>query len=165
MPQALPGLEAAHAARADDEALLADLLRSEAVVRGPGAALERYEAYRRDLLERLGTNPGERLARAHRDLLALDRPVRSGVRYDASSLRGRDRDVARLRALLTDARVVSIIGPGGLGKTRLAHVLARDAAQSVVHVVELVGVTAAEDVIGEVGSVLDVRDSVSAQRR
>ena len=42
--EALPGLEAAHAERADDEALLADLLRSEAVVRGPGAALERYEA-------------------------------------------------------------------------------------------------------------------------
>jgi predicted ATPase/DNA-binding SARP family transcriptional activator len=162
--QALPRLEAAHAARADDEAVLTDLLRSEAVVRGPGAALERYEVYRQDLLERLGTNPGERLSRAHRDLLALDRPVRSGVRHDASSLRGRDRDIARLRALLTHARVVSIVGPGGLGKTRLAHVLARDATQSVVHVVELVGVTAAEDVVGEVGSVLDVRDSVSAQR-
>ena len=162
--EALPGLEAAHAERADDEALLADLLRSEAAVRGPGAALERYEAYRQDLLERLGTNPGERLRRAHRDLLALDRPVRSGVRYDATSLRGRDQDVARLRALLTEARVVSIIGPGGLGKTRLAHVLARDAAQPVVHVVELVGVTAAEDVVGEVGSVLGVRDSVSARR-
>ena len=162
--EALPGLEAAHAERADDEALLADLLRSEAVVRGPGAALERYETYRQDLLERVGTNPGERLGRAHRDLLALDHPVRSGVRYDASSLRGRDRDVARLRALLTEARVVSIIGPGGLGKTRLAHVLARDAAQPVVHVVELVGVTTAEDVVGEVGSVLGVRDSVSAQR-
>ena len=162
--EALPGLEAAHARRADDEALLADLLRSEAVVRGPGAALERYERYRQDLLERLGTNPGERLRRAHRDLLALDRPVRSGVRYDATSLRGRDQDLARLRALLTDARVVSIIGPGGLGKTRLAHVLARDAAQPVVHVVELVGVTAAEDVVGEVGSVLGVRDSVSARR-
>ena len=56
--------------------------------------------------------PASGSRRAHRDLLALDRPVRSGVRYDASSLRGRDRDVARLRALLTDARVVSIIGPG-----------------------------------------------------
>jgi predicted ATPase/DNA-binding SARP family transcriptional activator len=162
--EALPALEAAYAEHPDDEALLADLLRSETVVRGPGAALERYERHRQDLLERLGTNPGERLRRAHRDLLALDRPVRSGVRYDASSLRGRDRDVARLRALLTEARVVSIIGPGGLGKTRLAHVLARDAAQPVVHVVELVGVTAAEDVVGEVGSVLDVRDSVSARR-
>jgi DNA-binding SARP family transcriptional activator len=162
--EALPGLEAAHTEHPDDEALLADLLRSEAVVRGPGAALERYEAYRHDLLERLGTNPGERLRRAHRDLLALDQPVRSGVRYDATSLRGRDHDVARLRALLADSRVVSIIGPGGLGKTRLAHVLARDATEPVVHVVELVGVTSAEDVVGEVGSVLGVRDSVSAQR-
>ena len=162
--EALPGLEAAHAERPDDEALLADLLRSEAVARGPGAALERYEAHRHDLLERLGTNPGERLRRAHRDLLALDQPVRSGVRYDATSLRGRDHDVARLRALLADSRVVSIIGPGGLGKTRLAHVLARDATEPVVHVVELVGVTTAEDVVGEVGSVLGVRDSVSAQR-
>jgi predicted ATPase/DNA-binding SARP family transcriptional activator len=162
--EALPGLEAAHAERPGDEALLADLLRSEAVVRGPGAALERYEAYRHDLLERLGTNPGERLRRAHRDLLALDQPVRSGVRYDATSLRGRDHDVARLRALLADSRVVSIIGPGGLGKTRLAHVLARDATEPVVHVVELVGVTAAEDVVGEIGSVLGVRDSVSARR-
>jgi predicted ATPase/DNA-binding SARP family transcriptional activator len=162
--EALPALEAAHAAHADDEAVLSDLLRSEAVVRGPGAALARYERYRLDLRERLGARPGERLARAHRDLLALDEPVRSGVRYDATSLRGRDDDVARLRALLADSRVVSIIGPGGLGKTRLAHVLARDATEPVVHVVELVGVTSTEDVIGEVGSVLGVRDSVTARR-
>ena len=62
---------------------------------------------------------------------------------------------------MAGSRVVSIVGPGGLGKTRLAHVLARDAAVPVVHVVELVGVTSAEDIVGEVGSVLGVRDSVS----
>jgi predicted ATPase/DNA-binding SARP family transcriptional activator len=161
---AFPALEAAHTQHPDDEALLADLLRSEAAVRGPGAALARFETHRRDLRERLGTNPGERLRRTHRDLLALDQPVRSGVRYDASSLLGRDRDIARLRAMLAESRVVSIVGPGGLGKTRLAHVLARDAGQPVVHVVELVGVTAEEDVVGEIGSVLGVRDSVSARR-
>jgi predicted ATPase len=161
---ALPALEAAQAQRPEDEALLADLLHSEAAVRGPGAALERFERHRSDLRERLGTNPGERLRRTHRDLLALDQPVRSGVRYDASSLLGRDRDIARLRAMLAESRVVSIVGPGGLGKTRLAHVIARDAGQPVVHVVELVGVTAGEDVVGEIGSVLGVRDSVSARR-
>jgi predicted ATPase/DNA-binding SARP family transcriptional activator len=161
---ALPALEAAVAEDPDDESLLADLLRSEAVVRGPGAALERYERHRRDLLARLGTNPGEALRRVHRDLLALDRPVRTGVRYDATALLGRDRDVARLRALLAENRVVSIVGPGGLGKTRLAHVLARDTAFPVVHVVELVGVTAPEDLIGELGSALGVRDSVTSRR-
>jgi predicted ATPase/DNA-binding SARP family transcriptional activator len=161
---ALPALEAAHAERPVDESLLADLLRSEAAVRGPSAALERYERYRRDLRERLGASPGERLQRAQRDLLALDRPERTGVRYDATPLLGRDGDIEALRALIASSRVVSIIGPGGLGKTRLAHVLARDATQPVVHVVELVGVTAAEDVVAEVGSVLGVRDSISGRR-
>ncbi len=161
---ALPALESAHAEHPDDEPLLADLLRSEAAVRGPGAALERYERYRRDLRERLGASPGERLRRAHRDLLALDSPQRKGVRFDATPLLGRDEDIEALQGLIASARMVSIVGPGGLGKTRLAHVLARDATQPVVYVVELAGVTAAEDVVAEVGSVLGVRDSVSGRR-
>lgn len=162
---ALPALEAAHAESLDDESLLADLLRSEASVRGPGTALERFETYRRDVRERLGASPGERLQQVYRELLALDRPQRKGVRHDASSLLGRDRDVEALRGLLASARVVSIVGTGGLGKTRLAHVLARESTQPIVHVVELVGVTSAEDVVAEVGSVLGVRDSVSTRRQ
>jgi len=161
---AFPVLEAVSRNQPDDESLLADLLRSEAAVRGPAAALERYERYRRGLRDRLGTDPGEQLRRAHRDLLALDRPVRKGLRYDATALVGRDRDLDRLRALTASSRVVSIVGPGGLGKTRLAHAIARDAAAPVVHVVELAGVSAAEDVVGEVGSVLGVRDSFQGRR-
>lgn len=161
---ALPALAAAHAEHPDDEPLLADLLRSEAAVRGPAAALERFEHYRRELRERLGTDPGELLQRTHRSLLALDRPVREGVRYDATALIGRDSDLDQLRALLAGSRVVSIVGPGGIGKTRLAHALARDAAEPVVHVIELAGVTSPEDVAGEIGSALGVRDSVSGRR-
>jgi predicted ATPase/DNA-binding SARP family transcriptional activator len=157
-------LEAAHTERPYDERLLADLLRAEAAARGPAVALERFERYRRAVRERLGADPGELLQRTHRILLALDRPVRRGVRYDATALIGREDDLARLRASLAGSRVVSIVGPGGLGKTRLAHALAREAAEPVVHVVELVGVTSAEDVVGEVGSVVGVRDSVSGRR-
>ncbi|OFB40200.1 transcriptional regulator [Frankia sp. CcI156] len=162
--KALGLLEAAHAQQPDDEDLLVDLLRSEAAVRGPAAALGRFERYRRDLRERLGTSPGETLTRVQRDLLALDRPVRGGIRYDATPLLGRQHDVERLRALLDRSRVVSIVGPGGLGKTRLAHLLARDSTLPVVHVVHLVGVAAPEDLIGEVGSALGVRDSIGDRR-
>jgi predicted ATPase/DNA-binding SARP family transcriptional activator len=161
---ALPVLEAAQAQSPHDEPMLADLLRSEAAVSGPAMALERFERYRRDLRERLGTDPGELLQRTQRSLLALDRPVRRGVHYEATELIGRDGDLAQLRALMASTRVVSIVGAGGLGKTRLAHALARDATQPVVHFVELAGVTEAEDVAVEVGSILGVRDSVSTRR-
>ena len=161
---AFPALAAAHAERPHDEPLLADLLRSEAAVSGPSVALERFERYRRELRERLGADPGELLQRTHRGLLALDRPVRRGVRYDATTLIGRDADLRRLRALLASSRVVSIVGPGGLGKTRLANAIARTAPEPAVHVVELAGVTSGADVAGEVGSALGVRDSVSGRR-
>lgn len=161
---ALPDLEAAVATAPDDETVLVALLRALAATRSPASALERYEHYRSDLADRLGTDPGPELQRLHGELLAADRPVRSGVRYDATPLVGRDEDVARLQAMLASGRVTSIVGAGGLGKTRLAHVLAREASQPVVHVVELAGITSPEDVVSEVGSVLGVRDSVSGRR-
>ena len=90
--------------------------------------------------------------------------MREGLRYESTSLVGRDDDIRALRAPVREARVISILGPGGLGKTRLAHLLGREAEQPVVHFVELVGVASPEDVVGEVGSALGVRDSVSGRR-
>jgi predicted ATPase len=98
------------------------------------------------------------------ELLAADRPVREGLQFEATSLVGRDEDIRALRATVREARVTSILGPGGLGKTRLAHLLGREAEQPVVHFVELVGVSSPDDVVGEVGSALGVRDSVSGRR-
>ncbi|MFT4289036.1 ATP-binding protein [Nocardioides sp.] len=155
--EALPLLERAEA----DDDVVAALLRAVAAVQGVPAALERYEAYREDLADRLGVDPSPALRGLHAELLARDRPVRSGVHYDADRLIGRDADVAALQVLVKGHRLVSIVGAGGLGKTRLAHLLARQAEQPAVHFVELAGVTSADGVAVEVADVLGVRESVT----
>ena len=159
---ALPSLVAVHEEDPRDDEVLVALLLDEAAVRGPAAALERFERHRGELSDRLGVDPSPALQRVHAQLLAAERPERQGVRYDADDLVGRDVDLGALLGLLANHRVVTILGPGGLGKTRMAHVVARHAAQPLVHVVELVGVRDGDDVVGEVGSTLGVRDSVTA---
>ena len=37
-----------------------------------------------------------------------------------TSFIGRTRELARIRALLTRSRLVTVLGPGGMGKTRVA---------------------------------------------
>ncbi|MGD9958683.1 ATP-binding protein [Nocardioides sp.] len=162
--RALPLLEDAQARHPADERLLAALLRSESRSVGAAAALARFESYRSGLRERLGTDPGPELQRVHRQLLAADDPVRTGVHFDGTELLGRADELGQLQGLVRTGRVTSIVGPGGLGKTRIAHVLARDAEQPRVHFVELVGVTSPDDVVAEVGAALGVRDSVAGRR-
>src|SRR5699024_3914954 len=162
--QAYPILRETAEHHPDDESLLADLVSAEARVRGPAAALERLERYRRDLRERLGTDPGPTLQRMQQQLLAADHPVRHGIRHSATPLLGREDDIARVHALLSAHRVVSILGPGGLGKTRLAHEVGQQSSLSAVYIVELVGVTDGEDLVSQISSELGVRDSVPSRR-
>ena len=162
--EALPLLEASLAGNPDDEGCLADVLRAEAQVRGVPAALARFASYAARIREDLGASPGPDLARLHAELLAREAPVRQGLKYDATPLVGRDDDVAGIRGLLESSRVVSIVGAGGLGKTRMAHLVGRLSEQPVVHFVELAGVTSAEGVLPEVAGALGVRESVTSVR-
>jgi predicted ATPase/DNA-binding SARP family transcriptional activator len=162
--EALPHLVAAHERDPDDVDVLEVLLRSEAVLAGAPSALDRYETYRRDLADRMGVAPDPALQRVQRELLASDAPIRSGVRYAVDELLGRADDLAALRGLVRTGRLTTIWGPGGLGKTRIAHVLAQEATQPRVHFVELVGISSADDLVSEVGSALGVRHSVTGRR-
>ncbi|MFT4009257.1 MAG: BTAD domain-containing putative transcriptional regulator [Nocardioidaceae bacterium] len=162
--EALPLLERAISDGAAPDEILAALLRAEAAERGVPAALERYEAYREELADRLGIDPSPGLRALHVELLARDRPVRTGVHYDSDDLIGRDADAAAVNALVRTHRVVSIVGAGGLGKTRLAHLVGRTAEQPVVHFVELAGVRSPDGVAVEVADRLGVRESLTSSR-
>lgn len=149
-----------------DEELLAELLRCEAATAGPSAALARYESYRRSLRDELGTDPGAALQRVQRELLQEEAPaVRRGVAHEPNPLVGRAGDLAAVLALVRASRVTSIVGAGGLGKTRLANAAAREARQRAVYYVPLAGVARDEDVAGEVASVLGVGESPRVRGR
>ncbi|BCJ35020.1 SARP family transcriptional regulator [Actinocatenispora thailandica] len=69
---------------------------------------------------------------------------RSNLRAALSSFVGRDRQVGELRKLLSDNRLVTLTGPGGTGKTRLATEAAGallDTYPDGVWLVELAGVS------------------------
>lgn len=116
-----------------------------------GEALESYRTVTALLADELGVAPGEELRRLHHRLLAaapaLDRtrparpaapPPRDGeLPVDITTFVGREAQLARLRRLLATARVVTLTGVGGVGKTRLALRAAADAAPSFADGVRL----------------------------
>ena len=58
----------------------------------------------------------------------MARPTRraGNLPAEATSFIGRRRELTEVRKKLTEARLVSLVGPGGVGKTRLAIRIATD---------------------------------------
>ena len=96
-------------------------------------ALALYERVRETLADVLGTDPGAALRERHLRLLRAERaPAADAARTRPSNLPapltsfiGRDDDLARIDTLLAAGRLVTVLGPGGAGKTRLAVEAAR----------------------------------------
>jgi predicted ATPase len=75
------------------------------------------------LAEQLGTDPSPSLRERHLALLRLgELPVRpaGNLRAAVTSFVGRDDDLRAVGAHLTSGRLVTVVGAGGAGKTRLA---------------------------------------------
>ncbi|MEU7038014.1 BTAD domain-containing putative transcriptional regulator [Streptomyces sp. NPDC046237] len=115
-----------------DEGFRAQLVRALRAEGRQADALAAYEDARRTLAEGLGADPGAELAALHRELLrpAVPPPPppppheTGNIRPRLTSFVGREPELAALRADLARSRLVTLTGPGGSGKTRLAEEVA-----------------------------------------
>ena len=125
--QAISELEALVAEQPVRERLRALLMLALYRAGRQADALETYQAARQVLLDELGLEPGPELRELEQAILRQDeglsrRPLPEGnVPVPVSTLVGRDRELAEIRAALGsgEARLLTLTGPGGAGKTRL----------------------------------------------
>ncbi|MEV6612215.1 BTAD domain-containing putative transcriptional regulator [Kutzneria sp. NPDC051319] len=106
------------------ERLRGQLMRALAADGRPGEALASFDDARRTLADEFGADPSAELAGAHLAVLRGANPARP-VPAQLTSFVGRDNEIRQVTSLLDRSRLVTIIGPGGAGKTRLAIESAR----------------------------------------
>jgi predicted ATPase/DNA-binding SARP family transcriptional activator len=142
-----------------------------ALYRG-GRQADALEAYRdaRAALDELGLEPGEELRELERRILRQDPSLaaapaaggRGNLPAPVTGFVGRADEVAELAGLVREARLVTLTGTGGVGKTRLALEVAaavggglRDGAWFV----PLAPLPGAEHVEAAIAEALDVRET------
>jgi predicted ATPase/DNA-binding SARP family transcriptional activator len=116
------------------ERLRAQLMRALQAAGRQADALTAYEDIRRELAEQLGVDPSPALAAVHLAILrgeplspssAARGPAPQAVRLtnlpaQLTSFVGREQELRRVGKMLGEARLVTLTGPGGAGKTRLS---------------------------------------------
>ncbi|MEV6616479.1 BTAD domain-containing putative transcriptional regulator [Streptomyces sp. NPDC051051] len=158
--QSLPELTALCDVHPLDEPLQALRLRALRDAGRTAEALAAYESVRRLLATRLGSDPGPELRALHAELLtpaeppppatrpapaaaspapaAADpgpapvhpAPPPGNLRARLTSFVGREEDIAAIHGDLDGARLVTLLGPGGAGKTRLSQEAAETAGET-----------------------------------
>ncbi|GGM24144.1 SARP family transcriptional regulator [Streptomyces fumigatiscleroticus] len=140
----------------------------------PSEALDSYAGLRARLADELGLDPGPELISLHGAILRHDPALgaagtalpRTNLPEPLTELIGRAGSVVQARTLLRSGRLVTLTGAGGVGKTRLALAVAREAADGFadgVWLVELAGLDrtsgdSPQAVAGAVAAALGIRD-------
>ncbi|WP_407078084.1 BTAD domain-containing putative transcriptional regulator, partial [Streptomyces sp. NPDC126499] len=143
-----------------DEPLRALHLRALRAAGRPAEALAAYETTRRALADRLGTDPGPELRQLYDELLAGEEPsapLRRTLPAPLTSFLGRTAELRELEGALETGRLVTLTGPGGVGKTRLA--LAAAATRPETWLAELAAVRDPSDVPAAVLTALGARET------
>ncbi|WP_185792233.1 BTAD domain-containing putative transcriptional regulator [Actinoallomurus bryophytorum] len=145
------------------ERLRGQLMRALYAAGRQAEALTVYEDARRTLADGLGVDPSPDLAAVHLSILRGEsgeperprrpEPTNDGPRTNLpsqlTSFVGREEEIDRVGSLLATARLVTLTGPGGTGKTRLASEAASRLSATMpdgVWFVPLAGVRGALDV-------------------
>ncbi|RBQ16101.1 AfsR/SARP family transcriptional regulator [Spongiactinospora rosea] len=125
------------------------LMRALAATGQRAEALAGYAEFSRELAEELGVDPGPELREIHLELLRAEPPAaprrRGNLRTPLTSFVGRTTEIERITAQFKESRLVTLVGPGGAGKTRLATTVAADLPRGA-WLVELASVADGGDV-------------------
>ncbi|MFI7701697.1 BTAD domain-containing putative transcriptional regulator [Nonomuraea sp. NPDC049480] len=167
--EVLSDLEAAGAERPLSERLAGLRMRALSAAGRQADALAVYEEIRAGLSEELGVDPSAALQETHLALLRgeLERPqarpvpAASKLPGRLTSFIGRKAELDKLAELMAASRLVTIIGPGGAGKTRLSlETVSRDGAyqRGRVWFVPLARVSAPDQLVDAVAGALNSLD-------
>lgn len=154
LPEAAAATEALLHEQPEREQARAILMESLYLLGRHTEALDVYQSWRSRLGEEHGLEPSPTLQRLESQILqhtlAGPEPPHARARRTAqvprpvSSFFGRDDDLRGAAALLGEVRLVTLWGPGGVGKTRLALELAAEVAGRYADGVHVCDLTVAE---------------------
>lgn len=156
-------------ARPYDESAHLQLMTALAAADRPQEAIAVFAALRERLRDDLGADPGPAASALNTKILqggqvANTQRVRIGLRAEPNTLIGRDAEQREVESLLARSRLVTLLGAGGLGKTRLAQSVAAASASPVVAVVALAGIRADDDLAPAIGAALGISEARAGGR-
>ncbi|MEU4530940.1 BTAD domain-containing putative transcriptional regulator [Micromonospora ureilytica] len=142
------------------ERLRGQLMRALAALGRSAEALAEFEDARHTLAEQLGVDPSAELAAVHLAVLRGEERLSAepALPSQLTTFVGREEELNRVGGLLGERRLVTLTGPGGAGKTRLA-IEAAGRVDGEVRLVELAGLADGSDVPQAVLSALGLRDA------